>query len=475
MDRTWRRSGRRLALVVVALLGLTRLPVASSAFSSTTSRADDRLATASVFPTPSSVVVNSTADTSDSNAGDGICSTGSTNSQGVSACSLRAAIEEANASAAVDRIVFSIPPAEGGYQNAGSYWQIAPTSAYPSIVQPVTIDATTQSGSVTNTTTFPVALDGRPNVRIDSAAPSGTVALSFVLGSGASVIRGLSITGFGGAGAAAVRLDRSNGTEVYGNFLGSAPDTESDGNEVGVDVRASTTGVKIGSPTAGDRNLIASSASAGVAVAGAGMSGNVIQGTVITNGYQYGVAVRNGAAATIGGITGGAGNQISGSGAQGVMIDADAVDASAAVLANHIFQNGALGIDLLGAGGAGVTVNDVNDGDSGPNGLLNFPVVTGTSRSGSTVAVDFTLDAPSGFYRFEIFTDPSGVDASGHGEGEVFVKAVEVFHSGGGSQAFSTTYAGAAGDRVAMTASLDLGDFVFTATSEFSAASSPVS
>jgi len=43
-----------------------------------------------------------------------------------------------------------------------------------------------------------------------------------------------------------------------------------------------------------------------------------------------------------------------------------------------IYSNGGLPIDL---GADGATLNDTGDGDSGPNGLLNYPVITGGSGS----------------------------------------------------------------------------------------------
>jgi len=45
---------------------------------------------------------------------------------------------------------------------------------------------------------------------------------------------------------------------------------------------------------------------------------------------------------------------------------------SAAIYANSIFNNAGQAIDL---GGNDVSLNDVGDGDSGPNDLLNFPVI----------------------------------------------------------------------------------------------------
>lgn len=59
--------------------------------------------------TAARLVVNSTADRSDANPGDGLCDTGGKTPRGKPECTLRAALEEANASAGEDTIIFAIP------------------------------------------------------------------------------------------------------------------------------------------------------------------------------------------------------------------------------------------------------------------------------------------------------------------------------------------------------------------------------
>lgn len=56
---------------------------------------------------------------------------------------------------------------------------------------------------------------------------------------------------------------------------------------------------------------------------------------------------------------------------------------------NSFYANGtnapALGIDILGDG---VTLNDLNDTDGGPNGSLNFPIISGVYGSATTLTVE---------------------------------------------------------------------------------------
>ncbi len=85
---------------------------------------------------------------------------------------------------------------------------------------------------------------------------------------------------------------------------------------------------------------------------------------------------------------------------------------------NHIYMNGDLGIDLADDG---VTFNDIGDGDSGPNDLLNFPEVDSVryDTSDSTFVVYGTAEVGA---RVEAFlSHPADdtirvADISGYGE-----------------------------------------------------------
>ena len=81
-----------------------------------------------------------------------------------------------------------------------------------------------------------------------------------------------------------------------------------------------------------------------------------------------------------------------------------------AILTNYITANGGLGIDL---GATGVTANDVGDGDTGANNLLNFPMLTPT-----TGGVQLAFNGLSNTtFRIDFFGNTT-CDASGNGEAE---------------------------------------------------------
>jgi hypothetical protein len=192
----------------------------------------------------------------------------------------------------------------------------------------------------------------------------------------------------------------------------------------------------------------------------------------IPNGDD-GVDTGSGTAGTvIGGVDVGDGNVIAFNTDEGISLR-EYDSTTAAILSNSIFGNGGLGIDLKEVGSTpdGPTANDVGDLDDGSNDLLNYPVITSAQTAGNTVYVDFDLDAPAGWHRIEFFTNPSGVDPSGYGEGELFVSSVEVYHDGSGVLSFSHSFAGSAGDDLSATTTYcpDEDCPTYLETSEFSA------
>jgi hypothetical protein len=63
-----------------------------------------------------------------------------------------------------------------------------------------------------------------------------------------------------------------------------------------------------------------------------------------------------------------------------------------------------------------VSTNDAGDGDSGPNGTQNYPVLTSVQTDGLQVHIVGTLNSTANLpARIEFFASSTG-DASGHGE-----------------------------------------------------------
>lgn len=118
------------------------------------------LANAQIIFRPLTFTVNSTADTPDAFAGDGICD------DGTGHCTLRAAITESNRNLGADTIRFSIPTTDSGYANG--QWTIQLTQALADIADPVNI---TGPGSAK------LLIDGGGH-RVWNVTTSGTVSIS---------------------------------------------------------------------------------------------------------------------------------------------------------------------------------------------------------------------------------------------------------------------------------------------------------
>src|ERR1041385_1728673 len=452
-------------------------------------------------PTPAGAATFSVSSTLDSGAG-----------------SLRQAIDDANATAGADTIVFNIP-GEGPHT-------IAPLSLLPDIIDPVTIDGYTQPGASPNT----LAAGENAALSIVLSGSNG-VAYGFFISGGNSVIRGLVINQF--RGSAILLLSGTN--RVSGNFIGTDRDglhpASNDGD--GVVISGGDQNV-IGGTDPADRNLISGNGVAGGALAGGGAH-NVVQGNFIgtdasgtsaVGNLFFGVEFSDSPGNIIGGASAGARNIISGNGQAGVclfgtrggnqvkgnylganvtgtsalgngtwglyvldspgnviggpipgaanllacnQLDGVAIDTASgdatgnAVLGNSIFANGGLGIALSPSG---VTPNDAGDTDTGPNELQNFPdLLSATAVGGGGVIQGALNSVANKAFRVEFFSNDAP-DPSGHGQGKTFLGAATITTDGGGEASFSIAFPApfAIGQCLTATATDDANN-----TSEFSA------
>jgi CSLREA domain-containing protein len=229
-----------------------------------------------------------------------------------------------------------------------------------------------------------------------------------------------------------------NDNRVQGNFIGTdATGTQALGG-IGVDVVG--TGNLVGGTTRAQQNLISGNGSGGVRIYGAGTSGNTLEGNLIgidATGSAplpnlYGIAVLDGAHDnTIGGDSAAAGNAIASNTGAGIKLASDAGSGNA-ILSNPIFGNGGLGIDL---GADGVTLNDADDADTGPNGLQNFPVLTSVTAS----SVEGTLTgAPNTNFTLQFFANTT-CDPTGFGEAQTLIGFAAVTTNAAGHAAFGTS------------------------------------
>ncbi len=337
------------------------------------------LAVMSVLPRSVSVhaagltlVVNSTGDLPDVTLGDGVCQTDVSGQ-----CTLRAAVEEANASPGQDQIAFSI----GG----GGAQVIQPGSPLPTIADTVVIDGTTEPGFA-----------GTPIIDLD-----GTIAGS---GNGLTItarttVRGLAVHGFPGEG---IRLDGSGagGSVIQGNYIGTdTTGTGGVGNALsGIYVYYAGNAI-IGGANAGEGNLISNNQGwAGISICGNNVwcggspvpggsaDSNQVLGNVIglsavgaaMGNHNRGISVDGAANTTV------SGNVVSANWSHGIFIGGTSQSTGNIVFDNKIGV-GQSGAGVLGNGGDGVVIVDgAFNNDIGAPAHAN--IIAHSARNG--VAVD---------------------------------------------------------------------------------------
>ena len=186
------------------------------------------------------------------------------------------------------------------------------------------------------------------------------------------------------------------------------------------------------------QNLIENSASLGIdaeniagnivvlnnTITGAGQNGGNCTGSV----QNYGIRL-SGSNSEV------SNNIIFSNGGSGLIIVGNSGDNGNRISQNSFFNNGtataALGIDLVASGTTpdGVTINDLNDADTGPNDLINFPII----ESANTNNINITVSGwarPGAIIEFFVTDISEGTALAGdnqlglftdYGEGQVFI------------------------------------------------------
>ncbi|HEV7767274.1 MAG TPA: hypothetical protein VGQ76_19890, partial [Thermoanaerobaculia bacterium] len=288
---------------------------------------------------------------------------------------------------------------------------------------------------------------------------------------------GVRIDGVGSvmiAGApASETADHVTDTVISNNWIGpDASGTNALGaGTAGIAVDAFATGTIIGSP--GNANVISGNDIGiliGTGIVSTTISANLIgiapDGTTPMGNTQDGILLLDATGTKIGGTGAGDGNAIGNNGGNGVTIVAGSTNE---ITGNSIFDSSDLGIDL---GGDGITANDANDADSGPNGLQNFPVIASVALiGGGNVKVNYSINA-SGSGAGSLLTEFFKADSNVSGEGMIYLGRSCVAGNNFGASATFAAPGVSDGDSIVAT-STSYSDIACTTvtlgTSEFSA------
>lgn len=310
-------------------------------------------------------VVNSSSNTGDSNIGNGICRT---SNGGSGVCTLRAAIQEANALGGTHTINFSISTSDAGYSATRNVVVITVSTALPAIQVGIYIDGTTQpntnTGSLGVGGTVGVGALSLSTVNVPDIEIVGTSAIAVGLDIQANnvTLRGLAIYGFGAAANsdanANIRVNTGfTGTIIERNVLGSTANSFpanysgaalSGGDNIRI-VNADNGTIR--------NNLIGFSAGKGIQLGGGSsgwtVSNNEVRGNGIGNSNLDGIDIENGSG----------GNTVSG---------------------NLFTANEALGVDMYQSSGGNVIQNNtITRNGVGPNANVETAGIRvyGTSNS----------------------------------------------------------------------------------------------
>ncbi len=308
----------------------------------------------------SPLIVNSAAD-----PGDGICTVDNTT------CTLREAITAANTTTEPDIMHFAIA--------SGPQTIPVDDPLLPTIVGPLTIDATTQPG-----------FSGAPIVQLDGALTAAGVDGLTLSGTG-NVVKGLVINNFGRHG---ILLTAGSESAIQGNYigldLGGVTDAGNTQDGIRIDNSANNA---IGGDSAAERNVISGNNQKGVQFIGAGATNNLIAGNIIGLDATGTVDVGNsleglylGAGPTnnrIGDAVPGGGNVISGNNFEGIEL---ASGSSGTVIANNLIGTDISGTLDRGNTTEGVLVNLSPSNVIGGTGANTRNVISGNNSDGIEIS-----------------------------------------------------------------------------------------
>jgi CSLREA domain-containing protein len=509
----WSMKGLALGLLMAAMMAACLMLAANPANAATT------------------FTVNSTSDAQDADLTNAVCDVNT--SQSGNQCTLRAAIQQANATPGADTINFHIP---GDKRKVKT---ISPSSDLPTITEQVSIDGYTQPGAHPNTKV--VGNDAALKIQLDGTSVGNN---GFqISNSSNSVIKGLVINRFGNS--AIYIFGDSVGNRIEGNFIGTNPKGTRDRGNGGTAVSiydGPTKDMVVGGTAPAARNVISGNRGGvemGNGTGGVPAEGHRIQGSYIGTdksgtkdlGNDFdGIFLDDTSNITVGGTTAAARNVVSGNGTNGLemmpasnnaLVRGNRIGTTASgtgalgndleglrisgshnfvgglgtpniiafnggegvnisggtanrLDANLIFSNGAVGIDLSGGleDAAGRTANDLGDADTGSNGLQNVPLITSAKTVSGKTTITGTLNTLPNPDRSVGFDIQLFSNPSGGDAGKTFIGGPQVTpdSSGNATFTFSPSSTVAVGRTITATAQSSSPVFADDGnTSEFSA------
>lgn len=339
--------------------------------------------------------------------------------------------------------IFNIPTSDPNFN--GSTFRITLSTALPDITDSFTrFDGSIQTAYTGNTNMTSLGVSLGPEIIVDGAGfPAFRLLASYtyitelgiegVTGAGTNG-SGILMTGSGSTGAVLniLTITGNSGSGIYIDNGASSNIVEYSYIISNGVTQADAPGITIvnSSNIVIRNNLIRLNSASGIALFSNSNNTQIEYNSIENNGnlsatYQSGLQFVSVSNATV------TQNIFRNNNGDGVQITAGTGNR---ITENSFYSNNGLGIDLVGSNG--VNLNDSGDGDTGPNNLLNFPVLTEARIDGA----NFTV---SGYARpsslIEIYI--AEVDPTNFGEGKTFLFS-ETEGSGNDNDATTGAYSG---------------------------------
>jgi parallel beta-helix repeat protein len=273
------------------------------------------------------------------------------------------------------------------------------------------------------------------NVTGTSAIPNATGIL--VTGANARLISNL----VSGNTVGIEIVSTATGTSIYDNHVGLSASSSSaipNGTGVVVNGNGTSSGLEIG--ILGIPNII--SGNTGAAIRVTSFNAVTIHGNYIGTADYTGRAMGNGGNGVE--LAGSSNctisdNEIKNNGGAAIWIGGGSGAQSGNRISKNIIARNGFGIDLGGTRD-GHTANDAGDGDSGPNGLQNHPVLSAvlnyTLPNYTTVITGSLASAPNSTYAIELFVNPN-CSSGDYAQAETYLTTLNVTTDAGGNATFS--------------------------------------
>ncbi|MBM1107964.1 right-handed parallel beta-helix repeat-containing protein [Aurantibacter crassamenti] len=247
----------------------------------------------------------------------------------------------------------------------------------------------------TNTTIRSIAVNANNNagVRIQNGSAIisnnllGVNALGSAIG---NIDSGVEITG----GTAIIEANYISDNTDQGVWINGGTSTLVRNNEITINGNGACNDnilIESGTGISITQNLISSAASFGIEIETGSGGITISENTIINsgqNGGNCGGSINNAGVSLFGDDSAITNNIVASNGGAGIVLMGGNSTGNL-ISQNSIYANGtvspALGIDILNDG---VTLNDSGDSDNGPNGVLNFPLISGAYLSGGNIVIE---------------------------------------------------------------------------------------